>query len=161
MNSESDSNSTIILKVEISPRDYVILIGTYREWKHPGAPNALSTSGIALQVQRLKQIKILITKSKALGHPIILGGDMNIDRNPKNNINVCADLRELSPIQNDIINSSDLAILNKEPTWSRPGQRKSLLDLLFVDKPQMVLRCLNIPNSMSEHSGVKLKKTLI
>ena len=81
---------------------------------------------------------------------------MNIDRNIKNDINLRADLKELTPRFDDLLNTQGLVVVNKELTWSGPGRRKSLLDLFVLDNPQLVMNCINIVNIMSEHAGVSM-----
>ena len=134
----------------------MVIVGTYREWKHPSDPDALSTQGIKNQIKRLEEIITLIIKVKARGYPVIWGGDMNIDRNIKNDINLRADLKELTPRFDDLLNTQGLVVVNKELTWSRPGRRKSLLDLFVLDNPQLVMKCINVVNIMSEHAGVSM-----
>ena len=91
---------------------------------------------------------------------MIWAGDINIDLNPKNDTNMRADVRELLPILNECINSNDLVLINKEPTWFRPGRKKSLLDLFLLDHPQHVLSCKNVINITSKHAGVLLQMNL-
>ena len=153
---ESLNNSTIVLKINISPRKFFVIIGSYREWKHPGGADALSTEGIKNQVTRLNELGSVISKVKSMGYPVIWAGDLNIDRLHKNDSSKRADLRVLTPIFDSFINDYDLVQFNKDATWFRPGKKPSLLDLFLLDNPQQVVSCSNVTNILSEHAGVLL-----
>ena len=56
----------------------------------------------------------------------------------------------------DIVNNNDMAMINKEPTWHRPGRRRSLLDLYTVDNSHLITKTENVTNILSEHSGVTI-----
>ena len=57
---ESSNNSTIVLRFKENQLKSLYLIGSYREWRHFGAPDATSTEGIKLQIMRLTQLESLI-----------------------------------------------------------------------------------------------------
>ena len=53
---ESNNNSTKVMKVRICPRKFLNVVGTYREWKQPGGPDALGTEGIKNQINRVSEV---------------------------------------------------------------------------------------------------------
>ena len=83
---ESDNNSTIVLKIRQTNRKFFILVATYREWKHSGDEEALAKESIANQIKRMDQIEKIIEEVANLKLPIVWGGDINVDLNPKNDV---------------------------------------------------------------------------
>merc|ERR1711954_344041 len=82
---------------------------------------------------------------------------MNIDLNEKNDAHLRADIRELKPMIKDLMIRNNLALINTEPTWYRPGRRRSLLDIFLMNHPHHVVKCNNVHNMLSEHDGVVLE----
>ena len=78
----------------------------------------------------------------------------------KNDVSNRADLRILKPMLEQIIIKNNMALVNTEPTWFRPGKKRSLLDLVIMTHPQHSLSCKNVINILSEHSGVLLELNL-
>ena len=60
------------------------------------------------------------------------------------------DLRVVTPIFEDIINKKGLAQMNFENTWHKPGQKSSLLDMFYTNKPHRVTNVTNMTNELSE-----------
>ena len=114
-----------------------------------------------------------------LGVPVIIGGNINIDRNPANDPLSRPNLKELYPLLDDFIISNNLTQMNCKPTRHRHGQKLSLLDLFItncsnkVNGVQYVLNSLlpstmansiisdisNIINLLSLETRVQLKKS--
>ena len=153
---EHPENSTIVIKTKETRAKSIFIIGTYRKWRHLGGPDATSTSDINLKKQQIEQLSKLVANIKSLSpiNSIIWGGDLNCDRNPRNDNMSRPDLRVVTPIFEDIINSNGLAQLNFENTRHRPGSRNSLLDVFYSDKPHRVTDVTNIENPLSEHEAV-------
>ena len=95
-----------------------------------------------------------------LNLPVVWGGDMNIDLNERNDSFLRADLRELKPMMKNLIISNNLALINTQPTWFRPGRQRSLLDIYLMSHPFHVIKCNNVTNMLSEHDGVLLELNL-
>ena len=153
---ESPNNSTIILKIKQSNRKHVLLVATYRGWKHPGEEDSSTKKGINKPINRIHEIRETINNLTNLKIPLLWSGDINIDMHKKNDNHHRADLKAIKPIFVDCLTKNNLALVNKEPTWFRVGKRESLLDLFIVSHPHHVLNCNNVTNMLSEHAGVKL-----
>ena len=106
----------------------------------------------------MEKIESMISGIKSLRScgAIIWGGDINCDRLPNNDNMLRPDLRVITPIMDEIINRNNLAQLNFDSTWHRPGKKSSLLDLFYTDRPERVSNVQNVTNICSEHDGVSM-----
>ena len=136
------------------------MIASYREWKHPGDEDSSTKEGISNQVQRINEISNIVDNVNKLKLPIIWSGDLNVDMLKRNDNYHRADVRAVKPIFTDCLGRNNLAVMNKEPTWFRPGKRDSMLDLFILSHPHHCAKIANITNTLSEHAGVTIEVNL-
>ena len=85
-----------------------------------------------------------------------MGGDINIDKNFKNDPMSRQEIKALSPIWDQCMLDCGLVQMNFKDTLHMPGKRLCLLDLYYCTKPEMVSDINNVTNFLSEHDGVTL-----
>ena len=92
----------------------------------------------------------------SLGDPVLVGGDLNIDQNLSNDPTSRQVLRALYPHWDTCLAQNNLTRLNHNATRHMPGQKPSLLDLFYTNRPSKFDGVETLPNLLSEHSLVKL-----
>ena len=153
---EDDYNSTTVIKFKDGKSKWVHLVSIYRQWKLKGEFNAFDKEGIKKQVERLKSQCKNLHKIREETDNIIIGGDINIDKNLQNDPTNRPELKALTPIWDKCMLECGFIQLNFKDTWHMPGKRSSLLDLFYTTKPQMISGVANVTNILSEHDGVTL-----
>ena len=152
---ENDVNSAIVIRVSLSKRKFIYIIGVYRQWKSVGSSNPFSSESNHDQLVRMNHLMNLIQKVINEGFPVLIGGDFNIDRHLPNDPINRPDLKDLYPLLDDLITNNALTQLNTKPT--RIGHKSSLLVLLITNCPNKVNEVTQYPNSLSEHEAVEVK----
>merc|ERR1711954_552990 len=153
---EDNLNSSIAIKAKDGTNKWIAIMGIYRQWKLIGDQASNSTEGIKKQVTRLKKQCENINLLCQNFNNCLIGGDINLDRNKKNDPFSRPELRALTPIWEECISGNNLIQLNFKDTWHMPGRRSTLLDLFYCTKPELISNVENTTNLLSEHDRVNL-----
>ena len=146
----------IVIRVKDDRNKWNYIIAHYRQWKAIGDPKSNSKVGIQMQVTRLKSFISQCEAILAFKEPTFIGGDLNLDHMAENDPLARPELAALFPHWDKFISDNELVQMNYKPTRHCRGQKSSLLDLIFTNRPLLCENISNIPNLTSEHENLQL-----
>ena len=86
--------------------------------------------------------------------PLLIAGDINLDRNQSNNPYNRKDIKDTLPMLDDMIADHKLTQLNWDPTRFKFNNRPSSLDLYITNCPNKIANVSLITNLRSKHEGL-------
>ena len=148
--------SSTCVKIKDGNNHWIHIMSIHCQWKLARDFNAFDEKGIKKQVSRLKTQCENIERMCKENPTCIIGRDINIDRNVKNDPEFIHELKPLIPIWEKCLINSNLIQMNFNNTWHMPRKWPSLLDSSYCNKPEKVSNVANVTNLLSEHDAVTL-----
>ena len=153
---EDDWISNIWLRVSVSRNKTALIMGGYREWKHPQEANKPLSGDPLQQEGRLSIILDQIARAKALSPTIVFGWDSNLDLFEHNDNSHRHDIKNMLLAYTEFMQDMDLTLLNTETTRHWSGTKSSLLDHFVTNKPGKVDNIKTYHSCVADHDFVSI-----
>ena len=154
---ENDINMSIWVRIKTGRRKWTYFCGCYRQWKAPEGTPGPSDNTKEDQKERFEALTKQIDTVVNLGKPVVVGGDLNIDRNVKNNPLKRGDVKIVTELLEAMMTRNKMYQLNWENTRHRINTPSSLLDLIITNIPTKIDSIATKANIISDHSLVSFQ----
>ena len=152
---EDDLVPCIVISVKTSPRKKLFIVGYYRQWRSHSTNDQYPTHKPKDQMARFDRFRRIIDRVSSSGDRVIIGGDINLDRNLANDPYNRIDIKDTLPLLDSMIIDHNFTQMNDSCTRFRAGHRPSLLDLFLSNCPNLFSNTGTFTNLASEHLGVR------
>ena len=151
---ENDVNPVIVLEVKRSKRKSSHYVGCYRQWNGLSSTSqSYNTDDPQDMLQRFKLMIKIWEECIQRGDTHIFG-DINVDRNLRNNPGARPDIGDLVNELESFQTRHKVTLMNNKNTRHRRLDRPTLLDLVLTNCPHKITSVTNLSNVTSEHDAV-------
>ena len=145
---EDPNIATIWVKVKITPKKSILVIGGYRQWRLPSSANQPFSGKTNNQIGRFLKIKDQIRRARKINNNLVILMDSNIDLHDSMDRE---DIRDLKVLYNELLDENKLTIVNEEDTRHRLGNISSYLDHIATTKPGNIDEVQTIHTYFTDH----------